>query len=235
VADEIMAPATESAPSVDNAPAEAPASNDAPVSVDSVEEVGAPEQTYQSQPQFDYNAFARANAESLRPIMQQFAPKPAPAAQPWDDRNKFWTLPQGPEANEAFHTRLEQVMDARLNAALDKQRQEFAQILQGRDAYFKQSFAVDPNFQRIQTHFDRYVQRGYDPADAKRLAAMDAGMNGQSAQGRSLPAAPRHLTTQAARSVGGVPPTKSLGDLKNNENLRESRFKALAAKHGWET
>lgn len=234
MADEMtQAPAIES-PVSENAPVEAPASNDAPVSVESIE-ASAPEQTYQQQaPAFDMNAFARANAESLRPILAQYAPKPQAAPNPWDDPNKFWTLPQGPEANQIFHDRLNQVVEARVKAALEQQEQRFSQVLQGRDAYFKQTFAVDPNFQRIQSHFEKYVAKGYHPEDAKRLAAMDAGMNGQAAApARSMPAAPRHLTTQAARSVGGAP-LKAQGDFKN-EAVRESRFKALAAKHGWES
>ena len=234
MADEMtQAPATESAPSVESAPEAETPQIDAAASVESVE-ASAPEQSYQqSAPAFDVNAFARANAEALRPIMQQFAPKPQAAPNPWDDPNKYWTLPQGPEANQIFHDRLNQVVEARVKAALEQQEQKFAQVLQGRDAYFKQTFAVDPNFQRIQSHFEKYVAKGYHPEDAKRLAAMDAGMNGQSAPARSMPAAPRHLTTQAARSVGGAPP-KAQGDFKN-EAVRESRFKALAAKHGWET
>ena len=234
MADEMtQAPAIESTAS-ENAPVEAPASNDAPVSVESIEASAPAEQTYQQQaPAFDVNAFARANAEAMRPIMQQFAPKPQAAPNPWDDPNKYWTLPQGPEANQIFHDRLNQVVEARVKAALEQQEQRFSQVLQGRDAYFKQTFAVDPNFQRIQSHFEKYVAKGYHPEDAKRLAAMDAGMNGQSAPARSMPAAPRHLTTQAARSVGGTAP-KAQGDFKN-EAVRESRFKALAAKHGWES
>ena len=231
MADEMtQAPAIESTVS-ENAPVEAPASNDAPVS-DSIE-ASAPEQTYQQAPAFDVNAFARANAEAMRPIMQQFAPKPQAAPNPWDDPNKYWTLPQGPEANQIFHDRMKQVLAHEIKAALEQQEQRFSQVLQGRDAYFKQTFAVDPNFQRIQSHFEKYVAKGYHPEDAKRLAAMDAGMNGQSAPARSMPAAPRHLTTQAARSVGGTAP-KAQGDFKN-EAVRESRFKALAAKHGWES
>ncbi len=227
-----QAPAIES-PVSENAPVEAPASTDAPVSAESIEASAPAEQTYQQQaPAFDMNAFARANAESLRPILAQYAPKPQAAPNPWDDPNKFWTLPQGPEANQIFHDRLNQVVEARVKAALEQQEQRFSQVLQGRDAYFKQTFAVDPNFQRIQSHFEKYVAKGYHPEDAKRLASLDAG--GQAPQAaRSMPAAPRHLTTQAARSVGGAAP-KAQGDFKN-EAVRESRFKALAAKHGWES
>lgn len=193
-----------------------------------------------SQPSFDYDRLARTQAETLRPILQQFAPKPPTPAEPWADRNKFWTLPQGLEANEAFHQRLEQVIEARVKSALEGFEQKVGTALQGRDAYFKQTFAVDPNFQRLQTHFDRYVQQGVPPEHAKRLAQLDAGMIGQgqapAAQGvpqaRQMPAAPRHLTTQPARA-GGVPQPKANVDFRN-EKARESRFNAIAAKLGWE-
>ena len=195
-----------------------------------------------SQPSFDYDRLARTQAETLRPILQQFAPKPAAPAEPWADRNKFWTLPQGPEANEQFHQRLEQVIEARVKSALEGFEQKVGTALQGRDAYFKQTFAVDPNFQRLQTHFDRYVQQGVPPEHAKRLAQLDAGMIGNGApqgqpaagaQGRSMPQAPRHLTTQPARA-GGVPQPKGNVNFRD-EKVRESRFNALAAKYGWES
>ncbi len=138
--------------------------------------------------------------------------------------------------------REEQVIEARVKSALEGFEQKVGTALQGRDAYFKQTFAVDPNFSRLQTHFDKYVQQGVPPEHAKRLAQLDAGMIGNGApqgqpaagaQGRSMPQAPRHLTTQPARA-GGVPQPKGNVNFRD-EKVRESRFNALAAKYGWES
>lgn len=190
------------------------------------------------QPSIDYDRLGQTYMQANASLMQQFAPKPAPQPQPWD-KPEFWELPQGPDATRLFHERIQQFADARaeakVKAVADSLRQEFAQVLQGRDAYMQARFASDPNFTRIEAHFQKYVREGLPAQYARRLAEQDAGaaapQQGAAQSRPAVPQPPKHMTTPQGRS-GAAPAQRPSFDFRN-ENHREAHFKSLAAKFGY--
>lgn len=223
-----------------DAPAETSAPPDlSPPSGEQVHEEQAPAQQYSApapSPAIDYDRFAAAQAQALAPVFQQFAPKPSPSAQPWD-KPEFWQLPEGPDANRMFHERIQQFADARAKAAaseaVESLRREFAQALQGRDAYMQARYAPDPNFTRIEAHFQKYVREGMPAQYARRLAEQDAGVGGApsgAGQARGVPTPPPHLTSPGTRSASPAQQKTKL-DIWNAKS-REDAAKAQAAKLG---
>lgn len=205
-------------------------------------EIGTSPSPTPAAPAFDYESLARANAQALAPALQQFAPKPPAPEHPWSKPEQYWDLTgfQGPAAFQEMHRRVDQLAEHKAQAAVEKMRadivKEVQQAFQGQRSYFAAQFQQDPVFSKIQPHFDKYVQRGYDAADARFLAERDAGISRSAAPSaagpRPVPMPPKHATSPATRN-GAPAPASAKGWNVHDTGERESRFSKLAAEHGY--
>ena len=185
---------------------------------------------------------AQANHAAFAPIFDRLAPKPEPAKTPYDDPGffNFAGVPEEKLHGEYLRRHSEY---ARHQAGLEFEKrsqqleQRFANALAWQESQFRARFAVDPGFSRIESHYNKYVQRGYDPADARRLAQLDAGVTtgaGAVAPGaaapRPAPLPPAHATTPAAQSRAPAGAKKPF-NVYDSAQVR-ARFNAIADKHG---
>lgn len=191
-------------------------------------------------PGFDYDAFARANAAAMNPLLAQFAPKPVAPKQPWDDPDYYGMagVPQerlSSEYQKRMQAHVEHLADSRADAKIAALKDEIRGAFQGQAAMFQSQFARDPGFVKVQAHYEKYMREGARPEHARRLAEQDAGVSRAPAAAtgaKPMNRPPGHSTPPGGRQTPGqsTRPKVNIMDPK----ATESRFYEIAAQQGWD-
>ena len=150
---------------------------------------------------FDYDRFARAQADALQRVIprQEVQPK----AKAWADKSKFWSIPEGhPDAAGEFHNRLESYIGDVLEERTSPLNQEI-QMLRSAVAYLNANKTTDPEFSQVETEVNRLLQSG--AIRDVRLAREYALMKAQASSGQAA-AAPGAVAASAPRPVPAPPP-----------------------------
>lgn len=234
-----IAPSDEQ-PTGESVPALEPPPSDAVASGEAAAPESAPMPAPAAAPQpLTADALAQAMGQTFAPVFQQLAPRPPAPQHPWSDPRAYWNLSGVPEeqAHQEFHRRQEafakHVAAQEIESALAKQRQEFAQALNGQSAYFNAVYK--PEHQPYRAHFEKYLRQGIPEEFAARLAKQDAGLGAAApgAQGpRPAPKVPAHATSPQTRTSPTGKPQAPKGNVFD-KNERERRFAALKLQHGY--
>lgn len=162
--------------------------------------VAAPAATHNVNPwaNFTPQQFTQMQAQAFKQANQ---PAPVKPADPWEDRAKFWTIPDG-HADPAgeFHSRLEQYVKAS-NAPLLQE----LEALRGAVQYLNSVKSADPEFTAIEGDVNELLQSGAvrDIRLAREIATLRRGAKSQAVPGSGIPkpTPPQYASTPNPRSV----------------------------------
>ena len=170
----------------------------------------APQPTHNVNPwaNFTPQQFTQMQAQAFKQA-HQLAPVQKP--DPWSDRAKFWTIPDGhPDPAGEFHGRLEQFVSAQ-NAPIFQE----LEALRGAVQYLNANKSADPEFAVIENDVNELLQSGAvrDIRLARELASLRRAKAGiapvapvQSGFGIPKPTPPQYTSTPNSRTAPSVPP-----------------------------